>query len=78
MTKTKALLAAIAAGTHRIDQYGFVYRWSPGVNEWVTDNKWRKDVVLRVQVELNAAPLRERLCAPMTVGQASIELSKVL
>ena len=25
-----------------------------------------------------AIPLRERLCVPMTVGQASIELSKVL
>jgi hypothetical protein len=52
MTKTQELLNKVAAGTHRIDQYGNVNRWVAGRGEWVTDSKWRKDVVLRAQVEM--------------------------
>lgn len=52
MTKTQQLLAAVAAGTHRIDQYGYVNRWVASLGEWVTDSKWRRDVVLRAQVEM--------------------------
>lgn len=71
MTKTQELLAKIAAGTHRIDQHGFLNRWVPSRGEWMTCHAYRSDVVKRAQVALYRQSLRERICTPMTVGQAA-------
>ena len=52
MNKTQDLLSKIKAGTHRVDQYGFVSRWVESRNEWVSTTAFRKDVVLRVRAAL--------------------------
>jgi hypothetical protein len=56
MTKTQELITKVKAKTHRISEHGYVSRWVPSMNEWVSDHKWRKDVVLRAQVELKYGP----------------------
>lgn len=76
MTKTTQLLADIKAGKRRINSIGTVDRLA-STGEWVTDPQWRADVVLRVRVLLDKQPLRERLCTPVTVGQAAIAASTV-
>jgi hypothetical protein len=63
MTKTQDLLTKISAGTHRISEYGHVTRFVPGLGEWVTDCKWRKDVVLRAQIELKYGSKMLPVCA---------------
>lgn len=78
MTKTQELLAKIAAGTHRIDQHGFLNRWVPSRGEWMTCHAYRGDVVKRAQVALSRQSPRERLCIPMTVGQAAVAASQVI
>ena len=58
MTKTQELLAKIAAGTHRIDQHGFLNRWVESRKEWMTCHAYRKDVVKRAHFALYRASLR--------------------
>lgn len=52
MTKTEALIADVKAGVRKITPEGHVWRLSKLHGEWVTDRKWRRDVVLRAQVQL--------------------------
>lgn len=74
MTKTQELLSKIAAGTHRICQHSHsVNRWVPSLGEWVTDYKWRSNVISRAAVALKYGqqPLRAKLCTPVSVEDAS-------
>lgn len=52
MNKTQELLAKIAAGTHRINEYNHVLRWVESRKEWMTSHAYRKDVILRAAVQL--------------------------
>lgn len=52
MTKTEALIADVKAGVRKITPEGHVWRLSGSLGHWVTDSKWRRDVVLRAQVAL--------------------------
>ncbi len=54
MNKTEELLARVAAGTHRIDDYGNVTRWVASRQEWVTCESYRRDVVKRALIALHS------------------------
>lgn len=62
MTKTQELIAAIKAGTHRINSQGIVQRRLTEdhafsgtlAGEWVTTYKWRSDVVVRAAAATRA------------------------
>lgn len=84
LTKAQQLAAAVRAGDYKIDGDTVFRRVKEDhpfsgakSGDWVLSTKWRRDVVLRARVILDTLPLRERLCTPMTVGEASIAASTV-
>jgi len=51
MNRTQQLIKLIEAGTHRIDQQGYLLRWVASRGMWMqTDCGFRKDVIHRADM----------------------------
>ena len=49
--RTQQLIKLIESGTHRINTYGYLFKWVPSRGMWMNINGgWRKDVIHRADM----------------------------